>query len=81
MLPLSDPILKFKISNISSNVFPVPITHSPDIMYIQNFFFVFCIMAEMVPRSSGGDSASTVIKLDTVRRIAEKVSSKNQNSN
>ncbi|XP_061593743.1 tight junction protein ZO-3 isoform X2 [Cololabis saira] len=28
-------------------------------------------MAEMVPRS-GGDSSSTVIKLDTVRRIAEK---------
>ncbi|XP_076009091.1 tight junction protein ZO-3 isoform X2 [Genypterus blacodes] len=28
--------------------------------------------AEMVPRSRGGDSASTVIKLDTVRRIAEK---------
>lgn len=27
----------------------------------------------MVPRS-GGDSSSTVIKLDTVRRIAEKVS-------
>lgn len=31
-------------------------------------------MADMVPRSGGGDSASTVIKLDTVRRIAEKVS-------
>lgn len=30
--------------------------------------------AEMVPRS-GADSSSTVIKLDTVRRIAEKVSS------
>ena len=30
-------------------------------------------VAEMVPRSSGADSASTVIKLDTVRRIAEKV--------
>ncbi|XP_021459377.2 tight junction protein ZO-3 isoform X1 [Oncorhynchus mykiss] len=29
-------------------------------------------VAEMVPRSSGADSASTVIKLDTVRRIAEK---------
>lgn len=29
----------------------------------------------MVPRSRGGDSASTVIKLDTVRRIAEKVNS------
>ncbi|KAM8889893.1 tight junction protein ZO-3 isoform 1-T1 [Synchiropus picturatus] len=29
-------------------------------------------VAEMVPRSGGGDSASTVIKLDTVRRIAEK---------
>ncbi|KAK0156239.1 Tight junction protein ZO-3 [Merluccius polli] len=29
-------------------------------------------VAEMVPRSSGGDSASTVIKLDTVRAIAEK---------
>ncbi|XP_034036191.1 tight junction protein ZO-3 isoform X2 [Thalassophryne amazonica] len=29
-------------------------------------------VAEMVPRSRGGDSASTVIKLDTVRRIAEK---------
>ncbi|XP_072293939.1 tight junction protein ZO-3 isoform X2 [Eucyclogobius newberryi] len=28
--------------------------------------------AEMVPRSGSGDSASTVIKLDTVRRIAEK---------
>ncbi|XP_054646524.1 tight junction protein ZO-3 isoform X1 [Dunckerocampus dactyliophorus] len=29
-------------------------------------------VAEMVPRSGGGDSSSTVIKLDTVRRIAEK---------
>ncbi|AWP11179.1 putative tight junction protein ZO-3-like [Scophthalmus maximus] len=29
-------------------------------------------VAEMVPRSGGGDGASTVIKLDTVRRIAEK---------
>ncbi|XP_061635761.1 tight junction protein ZO-3 isoform X3 [Phyllopteryx taeniolatus] len=29
-------------------------------------------VAEMVPRSGGGDSASTVIKLDTVRKIAEK---------
>ncbi|XP_038151235.1 tight junction protein ZO-3 isoform X2 [Cyprinodon tularosa] len=29
-------------------------------------------IAEMVPRSGGGDSSSTVIKLDTVRRIAEK---------
>ncbi|KAG8003557.1 Tight junction protein ZO-3, partial [Nibea albiflora] len=29
-------------------------------------------VADMVPRSGGGDSASTVIKLDTVRRIAEK---------
>ncbi|XP_061894895.1 tight junction protein ZO-3 isoform X2 [Entelurus aequoreus] len=29
-------------------------------------------VAEMVPRSSGGDSSSTVIKLDTVRKIAEK---------
>ncbi|KAJ3599226.1 hypothetical protein NHX12_033189, partial [Muraenolepis orangiensis] len=29
-------------------------------------------VAEMVPRSGGGDSASTVIKLDTVRAIAEK---------
>ncbi|CAN9500580.1 unnamed protein product [Ophioblennius macclurei] len=29
-------------------------------------------IAEMVPRSGGGDSASTVIKLDTVRKIAEK---------
>uniref|UniRef100_A0A674DNU2 Tight junction protein 3 n=1 Tax=Salmo trutta TaxID=8032 RepID=A0A674DNU2_SALTR len=29
-------------------------------------------VAEMVPRSSGADTASTVIKLDTVRRIAEK---------
>ncbi|XP_043985702.1 tight junction protein ZO-3 isoform X2 [Gambusia affinis] len=29
-------------------------------------------VAEMVPRGSGGDSSSTVIKLDTVRRIAEK---------
>lgn len=28
----------------------------------------------MVPRSGSGDSASTVIKLDTVRKIAEKVS-------
>ncbi|XP_033937538.1 tight junction protein ZO-3 isoform X2 [Pseudochaenichthys georgianus] len=28
--------------------------------------------ADMVPRSGGGDGASTVIKLDTVRRIAEK---------
>ncbi|MEQ2160969.1 hypothetical protein GOODEAATRI_004863 [Goodea atripinnis] len=27
---------------------------------------------EMVPRSGGGDNSSTVIKLDTVRRIAEK---------
>lgn len=31
-------------------------------------------MADMVPRSGGGDGGSTVIKLDTVRRIAEKVS-------
>ena len=30
-------------------------------------------MTEMVPRSGGGDSGSTVIKLDTVRKIAEKV--------
>ncbi|KAM9385844.1 LOW QUALITY PROTEIN: tight junction protein ZO-3 [Pholidichthys leucotaenia] len=29
-------------------------------------------IAEMVPRSGGGDGGSTVIKLDTVRRIAEK---------
>uniref|UniRef100_A0A8C4H1B7 Tight junction protein 3 n=1 Tax=Dicentrarchus labrax TaxID=13489 RepID=A0A8C4H1B7_DICLA len=29
-------------------------------------------VADMVPRSGAGDSASTVIKLDTVRRIAEK---------
>uniref|UniRef100_A0A096M9Y2 Tight junction protein 3 n=1 Tax=Poecilia formosa TaxID=48698 RepID=A0A096M9Y2_POEFO len=29
-------------------------------------------VAEMVPRGGGGDSSSTVIKLDTVRRIAEK---------
>ncbi|KAG7272134.1 hypothetical protein CRUP_021994 [Coryphaenoides rupestris] len=29
-------------------------------------------VAAMVPRSGGGDSASTVIKLDTVRAIAEK---------
>ncbi|KAF7658383.1 hypothetical protein LDENG_00013750 [Lucifuga dentata] len=29
-------------------------------------------VAEMVPRSRGGDSGSAVIKLDTVRRIAEK---------
>ncbi|XP_018525646.1 tight junction protein ZO-3 isoform X2 [Lates calcarifer] len=29
-------------------------------------------VAEMVPRSGGGESASTVIKLDTVRKIAEK---------
>ncbi|XP_071343541.1 tight junction protein ZO-3 isoform X2 [Trachinotus anak] len=29
-------------------------------------------VAEMVPRSGGGESGSTVIKLDTVRRIAEK---------
>ncbi|XP_039984657.1 tight junction protein ZO-3 isoform X2 [Xiphias gladius] len=29
-------------------------------------------LAEMVPRSGAGDSGSTVIKLDTVRRIAEK---------
>ncbi|XP_077462742.1 tight junction protein ZO-3 isoform X1 [Stigmatopora argus] len=29
-------------------------------------------VAEMVPRSGGGDSTSTVIKLDTVRKIAEK---------
>ncbi|XP_022047797.2 tight junction protein ZO-3 isoform X1 [Acanthochromis polyacanthus] len=29
-------------------------------------------VADMVPRSGGGDSGSTVIKLDTVRRIAEK---------
>ncbi|XP_055020443.1 tight junction protein ZO-3 isoform X2 [Boleophthalmus pectinirostris] len=29
-------------------------------------------VAEMVPRSGSGDSSSTVIKLDTVRRIAEK---------
>ncbi|XP_019936734.1 tight junction protein ZO-3 isoform X2 [Paralichthys olivaceus] len=29
-------------------------------------------VAEMVPRSGGGDSGSTVIKLDAVRRIAEK---------
>ncbi|XP_068176084.1 tight junction protein ZO-3 isoform X2 [Antennarius striatus] len=28
-------------------------------------------IAEMVPRSKGGDSSSTVIKLDTVRKIAE----------
>lgn len=30
-------------------------------------------MTEMVPRSGGGESTSTVIKLDTVRKIAEKV--------
>ena len=35
---------------------------------------VFCFIADMVPRSGAGDSGSTVIKLDTVRRIAEKVS-------
>ncbi|XP_008405474.1 tight junction protein ZO-3 isoform X2 [Poecilia reticulata] len=29
-------------------------------------------VAEMVPRGGGGDNSSTVIKLDTVRRIAEK---------
>uniref|UniRef100_UPI0037E8BC35 tight junction protein ZO-3 isoform X2 n=1 Tax=Semicossyphus pulcher TaxID=241346 RepID=UPI0037E8BC35 len=29
-------------------------------------------VADMVPRSGSGDSASTVIKLDTVRKIAEK---------
>ncbi|XP_071399421.1 tight junction protein ZO-3 [Centroberyx affinis] len=29
-------------------------------------------VADMVPRSGGGDSGSTVIKLDTVRKIAEK---------
>lgn len=29
----------------------------------------------MVPRSGSADGGSTVIKLDTVRRIAEKVSS------
>ncbi|XP_029002132.1 tight junction protein ZO-3 [Betta splendens] len=29
-------------------------------------------VAEMVPRSGGGESTSTVIKLDTVRKIAEK---------
>ncbi|XP_030583604.1 tight junction protein ZO-3 isoform X1 [Archocentrus centrarchus] len=29
-------------------------------------------VAEMVPRSGGGDGGSTVIKLDTVRKIAEK---------
>uniref|UniRef100_A0A3Q2TUC8 Tight junction protein 3 n=2 Tax=Fundulus heteroclitus TaxID=8078 RepID=A0A3Q2TUC8_FUNHE len=29
-------------------------------------------VAEMVPRSGGGDNGSTVIKLDTVRRIAER---------
>ncbi|XP_074524679.1 tight junction protein ZO-3 isoform X2 [Halichoeres trimaculatus] len=29
-------------------------------------------IADMVPRSGSGDSASTVIKLDTVRKIAEK---------
>ncbi|XP_038572209.1 tight junction protein ZO-3 isoform X2 [Micropterus salmoides] len=29
-------------------------------------------VADMVPRSGGGDGSSTVIKLDTVRRIAEK---------
>uniref|UniRef100_A0A665TJA5 Tight junction protein 3 n=1 Tax=Echeneis naucrates TaxID=173247 RepID=A0A665TJA5_ECHNA len=29
-------------------------------------------VAEMVPRSGGGESGSTVIKLDTVRKIAEK---------
>uniref|UniRef100_A0A8C9Z0W0 Tight junction protein 3 n=1 Tax=Sander lucioperca TaxID=283035 RepID=A0A8C9Z0W0_SANLU len=29
-------------------------------------------VADMVPRSGGGDGGSTVIKLDTVRRIAEK---------
>lgn len=31
------------------------------------------ISTEMVPRGGGGDNSSTVIKLDTVRRIAEKV--------
>ena len=36
--------------------------------------FLFCGLSEMVPRSGGGDSGSTVIKLDTVRAIAEKVS-------
>ena len=39
-------------------------------LYINHLFF----MAEMVPRSGGGDGGSTVIKLDAVRRIAEKVS-------
>lgn len=36
-------------------------------------FFSGHDMVGMVPRSSGGETASTVIKLDTVRRIAEKV--------
>lgn len=35
---------------------------------------VFVFNADMVPRSGAGESGSTVIKLDTVRRIAEKVS-------
>lgn len=30
-------------------------------------------MTEMVPRSGASENGSTVIKLDTVRRIAEKV--------
>lgn len=39
-------------------------------------FWVCCyISTEMVPRSGSADGGSTVIKLDTVRRIAEKVSS------
>lgn len=42
-------------------------------------FKIFCvccyISTEMVPRSGSADGGSTVIKLDTVRRIAEKVSS------
>lgn len=31
------------------------------------------VLTDMVPRGGGGDGGSTVIKLDTVRRIAEKV--------
>lgn len=37
------------------------------------YVFAFCTMTEMVPRSGGGENTSTVIKLDTVRKIAEQV--------
>jgi len=45
-------------------------------IFLHNIFLLlgFYLFSAMVPRSGGGDSASTVIKLDTVRAIAEKVS-------